>query len=78
MLIHDYLIRSEWQLQQELERERLLDPERYWLRLEHANSGLGPLVDSIVRGARSLAAWVGRVPRPTLVLVWRHPAREHP
>ena len=69
MFMHEYLIQSEWELAREIEREYQLDPERAWLRLEHAQSGLDPLVECVVRGIQSVVARIGLALRaqPTLV-----------
>jgi hypothetical protein len=77
MFPYDYIALSEWRLQQELEREAFLDPERAWLRLEHADPGLAPLIDGVVKGAGFLASLVGQTVRSAPALIGRRPARGH-
>ncbi len=71
MFPYDYLIRADWQLIQQLEREAFLDPERSWMRLEPVRPGRGLLVNLVVPGIRHLVAFPGRVVRATPILLGR-------
>jgi hypothetical protein len=70
----EYLVRSEWELTQKLERERLLDPERYWRHLEAVRPGPGLSLGGVLKCARSLAALPRRIVRATPVLASRRHA----